>query len=139
VEVRGRVSDQELRRAYAEASVLALPAIVDSRGDTEGLGVVLLEAMSYGVPVVASDLGGITDIVTNEATGLLVPPADAAALSAALQRLAADRALAARLGEAGRRVVQERFSWPGIVAQWEACYAAALRGPRPVSVAPTGR
>ena len=48
VEVRGRVSDRELRQAYADASVFVLPAIVDTRGDTEGLGVVLLEAMSYG-------------------------------------------------------------------------------------------
>jgi glycosyltransferase involved in cell wall biosynthesis len=141
VELRGRVSDDELRRAYAGASVLALPAIVDSRGDTEGLGVVLLEAMSYGVPVVASDLGGITDIVANEETGLLVAPADAAALAAALERLARDPALAARLGEAGRHVVRDRFSWPSIVAQWEACYRAAgeRRGTQPVSAAPEQR
>jgi len=126
VELRGRVSDRELRQAYADASVLVLPAIVDTRGDTEGLGVVLLEAMSYRVPVVASDLGGITDIVTGEENGLLVPPADAAALAAALERLAADAALAGRLGNAGYRVVQERFSWPAILAQWETCYAAAV-------------
>src|SRR5256886_15573843 len=101
VEVRGRVPEQELRRAYAGASVLVLPAIVDARGDTEGLGVVLLEAMTYGVPVIGSDLGGITDIVVDGETGLLVPPQDSAALAAALERLATDRGLARRLGEAG--------------------------------------
>ena len=109
------MSDRDLRQAYADASVFVLPAIVDTRGDTEGLGVVLLEAMSYRVPVVASDLGGITDIVTAEETGLLVPPADAAALTAALERLAGDATLAERLGDAGYRVVQERFSWPAIL------------------------
>src|SRR2546428_2078350 len=103
VEVRGRVAEQELRRAYGAASVLVLPAIVDARGDTEGLGVVLLEAMSYGVPVIGSDLGGITDIVVDGQTGLLVPPQDSAALAAALERLATDRDLAKRLGEAGGR------------------------------------
>jgi phosphatidyl-myo-inositol dimannoside synthase len=135
VEVRGRVSDRELRQAYADASVFVLPAIVDPRGDTEGLGVVLLEAMSYRVPVVASDLGGITDIVTDGETGLLVRPADAAALAAALERLAADPELAKRLGDAGYRILSERFSWPAILAQWEACYAAALHGGRSITAA----
>lgn len=124
VALRGRVSDRELREAYATASVLVLPAIVDSRGDTEGLGVVLLEAMAYGVPVVASNLGGITDIVTDGATGLLVPPADPDALAAALERVAADTALAEHLAAAGRRRMLEHFSWPAIVARWEECYAA---------------
>ena len=130
VEVRGRVSDRELRQAYADSNVFVLPAIVDTRGDTEGLGVVLLEAMVYRIPVVASDLGGITDIVTHGETGLLVPPADAAALGAALERLAADPALAQRLGDAGHQMLGGRFSWPAIVAQWEACYAAALSDAR---------
>jgi glycosyltransferase involved in cell wall biosynthesis len=130
VEVRGRVSDRELRQAYADSNVFVLPAIVDTRGDTEGLGVVLLEAMVYRIPVIASDLGGITDIVTPGETGLLVPPADAAALGAALERLAADPALAQRLGNAGHQILSGRFSWPTIVAQWEACYAAALSGAR---------
>src|SRR5437899_2041063 len=109
----------ELRRAYAGASVLVLPAIVDARGDTEGLGVVLLEAMTYGVPVIGSDLGGITDIVVDGETGLLVPPQDSAALAAALERLATDRGLARRLGEAGRSHGRRHFSWPAIIAQWE--------------------
>lgn len=130
VEVRGRVSDRELRQAYADSSVFVLPAIVDTRGDTEGLGVVLLEAMVYRIPVIASDLGGITDIVTHGETGLLVPPADATALAAALERLAADPVLTQRLGDAGHDLLRGRFSWPGIVAQWEACYAAALSGAR---------
>ena len=125
VTLRGRVSEVELRDAYAAADVLVLPSILDARGDTEGLGVVLLEAMSYGVPVIGSDLGGITDIVRSGETGLLVPPADPAALAAALERLARGPALAARLGEAGRKHVAAAFGWPAIMAQWEECYAAA--------------
>ena len=122
VEIRGRVSDEELRSAYAGADVLVLPSILDARGDTEGLGVVLLEAMSYGVPVVASDIGGITDIVEHETSGLLVPPGDPAALAQALERLARDPALASRLGAAGEQRVRRAFGWPEIMAKWDAVY-----------------
>jgi len=136
VEMPGRVPEPELHRAFARANVLVLPSIVDARGDTEGLGVVLLEAMSYHLPVIASNVGGITDIVADGETGLLVPPADPVALAAALERLATDAPLAERLADAGRRYVQEHFSWPVILEEWEACYAAALeaaRRRRPVS------
>jgi glycosyltransferase involved in cell wall biosynthesis len=123
--VRGRVSEAALRDAYAASDVLVLPSILDARGDTEGLGVVLMEALSYGVPVIGSDLGGITDIVRDGETGLLVPPGDPAALAAAVERLARDGGLRARLGEAGREYVATAFGWPAIMAQWEECYAAA--------------
>ena len=127
VTIRGRVSEAELKDAYAASDVLVLPSILDARGDTEGLGVVLLEAMSYGVPVIGSNLGGITDIVRDGETGLLVPPGDPAALATNLERLVRDKALAVRLGEAGRTHVATAFGWPAIMAQWEECYAAAAR------------
>lgn len=122
----GRVSDAELRRAYAAADVFVLPSVLDARQDTEGLGVVLLEAMNYSVPVIASDIGGITDIVQHEQTGLLVPPGDEVALAAALTRVLGDEALARRLGDAGRDRLHDEFSWDHIVARWEGVYARAL-------------
>ena len=124
VDFRGRVSDEELRAAYATSDVLVLPSILDARGDTEGLGVVLLEAMSYAVPVVASDIGGITDIVEHNKSGLLVPPGDAAALAEALEQLARDASLARRLGSAGEQRVRSAFGWPEIMAKWAALYGA---------------
>jgi glycosyltransferase involved in cell wall biosynthesis len=127
VAIRGRVSDAELRAAYAASDALVLPSILDARGDTEGLGVVLLEAMSYGVPVVASDIGGITDIVEHDRSGLLVPPADPARLAGALERLARDPSLAARLGTAGEQRVRSAFGWPEIMAKWERLYGALAR------------
>ena len=127
VETRGRVSDEELRATYASSDVLVLPSILDARGDTEGLGVVLLEAMSYGVPVVASDIGGITDIVEHDTSGLLVPPGDPAALAQALERLARDPALASRLGSVGERRVRSAFGWPEIMAKWQRLYGALAR------------
>jgi glycosyltransferase involved in cell wall biosynthesis len=124
VAVRGRVSEAELQAAYAGADAFVLPAVLDRRGDTEGLGVVLLEAMNQRVPVIASAIGGIRDIVEDGVSGLLVPPGDAAALAAALERLARAPDLAARVGEAGYRRLRERFSWDEITGRWEALYAA---------------
>jgi phosphatidyl-myo-inositol dimannoside synthase len=126
VDFRGRVSDEELRGAYAAADVFVLPSVLDARQDTEGLGVVLLEAMNYSVPVIASDIGGITDIVQHERTGLLVPPGDEAALASALARVLDDGALARTLAGGGRRLLRETFSWDGIVDRWEGVYAAAV-------------
>ena len=137
VEMPGRVPEPELHQALARANVLVLPSVVDARGDTEGLGVVLLEGMNYRVPVIGSNVGGITDIVVDGETGLLVPPQDSAALALALARVATEPGLAERLGEAGRRHAREQFSWPAIIDAWQACYAAALaaargvRDPRP--------
>jgi glycosyltransferase involved in cell wall biosynthesis len=127
VEFRGRVSDDELRQAYAAADVFVLPSVLDARQDTEGLGVVLLEAMNYAVPVIASEIGGITDIVQHERTGLLVPPGNEVALGSALSRVLTDSVLAHTLGEAGRQHLREAFSWSHIVDRWEEIYARATR------------
>jgi glycosyltransferase involved in cell wall biosynthesis len=130
VDFRGRVSDEELRRAYATADVFVLPSVLDARQDTEGLGVVLLEAMNYSVPVIASDIGGITDIVQHDRTGLLVPPGDDAALATALARMLTDAALSRTLGAAGQRRLRDAFSWERIVEQWEEVYRRVTRGDR---------
>jgi glycosyltransferase involved in cell wall biosynthesis len=110
--------------------VCVLPSVLDTRGDTEGLGVVLLEAMNHGTPVIASRVGGIPDIVEDGVSGLLVPPGDADALAAALRRLRDDPALARRLGEAGRRRLREQFSWPAIVQRWLDLYTGLVTRPR---------
>ena len=76
----------------------------------EGLGVALLQAASAGLPIVASDAGGMGEIVIDGETGRLVPPGDAAALAEAMVALLGDRALAGRLGDGARRRVTEEFS-----------------------------
>jgi glycosyltransferase involved in cell wall biosynthesis len=126
VAVRGRVSEAELQAAYAAADAFVLPAVMDRRGDTEGLGVVLLEAMNHRVPVIASAIGGITDIVEDGVSGLLVPPGDATALAAALERLARVPDLSVSLGDAGYRRLHERFSWEAISRRWVEVYNAAV-------------
>jgi glycosyltransferase involved in cell wall biosynthesis len=91
-------------RVVAAADVLALPSW------TEGLPLVVLEAMALGRPVVATTVGGTPELVLDGETGLLVPPRDVEALTAALKRVLDDGDLRRRLGEAGRRRVAERFS-----------------------------
>ena len=129
VDFRGRVSDDALRLAYASADAFVLPSVLDARQDTEGLGVVLLEAMNYGVPVIASDIGGITDIVQHEKTGLLVPPGDEAALASALSRVLTDSTFGRTLGAAGRHRLEDAFSWDRIVDQWENVYRRVTGSP----------
>ena len=87
----------------AAADVLVAPSVPTRGGKREGIPVVLMEAMAAGVPVVASHLSGIPELVTDDVTGLLVPPGDDAALADALERLAADPDLRRTLGAAGRR------------------------------------
>jgi glycosyltransferase involved in cell wall biosynthesis len=124
IEFRGWVTPAALDAAYRSATVFALPAVVDERGDTEGLGMVLLEAMSYHVPVVTTALGGITDIVRDGENGVIVPPNDAQALATALERLVTDREMVRHLGAGGLDVIARRFSWPRIIDQFAAIYDA---------------
>ncbi len=97
----GDVSDEELDRLYARADIFAMTSI-DRRHSVEGFGMVYLEAGAHGLPVVANAVGGVPDAVADGVTGLLVPPLDRAALTAAFARLIADPGLRARLGAAGR-------------------------------------
>jgi phosphatidyl-myo-inositol dimannoside synthase len=85
----------------------------------ESMGRALLEAQASGVPVVASRSGGILDVVEEDRTGRLVPPGDAAALAVAVAALCGDPAARARLADAGRRAVEERFSWDAVVRETE--------------------
>jgi hypothetical protein len=99
----------------------------------EGIPVALMEAMAAGVPVISTRLSGIPELVRDGEGGLLVPERDPAALAAAMERLAADPALAARLAEGGRRAVRERFDRGRNVARLAELFAGAgarARGPR---------
>ena len=117
VRFAGFVSNEELSDLYQKCSVYVHPAIFDDRGDTEGLGVVLVEALAYQRPVVASAVGGIVDVILHEKTGLLVPEKDSAALADAVLRVLEDKALACRLGSQGLEHVQQFFDWQRIAAQ----------------------
>jgi glycosyltransferase involved in cell wall biosynthesis len=137
VRFHGFVSDDELVRHYTDCHAFVLPAVVDEKGDVEGLGVVIIEALAYGRGVIASAAGGITDIVEHDGTGLLVPPGDAAALADAILLLAADPARVVGLGRAGRAHVEQRYSWDSVIGKLtdlycrlvpERCGSMGLRG-----------
>ena len=86
----------------------------DKHGDTEGLGVVMIEAMSYAKPVIASNIGGITDVVENGNNGILVPPGDVPALAEAIKKLALNPAFCQNMGQKAKKIVDERFNWDKI-------------------------
>src|SRR5216117_2525942 len=134
VDFRNKVPDAELQQAFLTSDVLVLPSIIDARGDTEGLGVALLDAMSYGIPAIASRVGGIPDIIEDGVSGVLVPPADPEALANAIEKLARDPAYAKRLADGGRERLRTHFSWHVITAKWEAVYRTVSAGlPSPSS------
>ncbi len=118
----GKLSPEALANEYKTANVFTLPAIVDSKGDTEGLGVVLIEAMELGLPVVASNVGGIPDVVVDGETGILVPEKDPKALAEAYKRLASDNELVKKLLAGAQKRIDECFNWDRIVERQIAVY-----------------
>jgi glycosyltransferase involved in cell wall biosynthesis len=112
------------RRDVPELLARADVFVLSSR--SEGAPISILEAMAAGVPVVASDVGGVGELVADGETGLLVPSADPARLSEALRRLLADPELRRRLGAAGRARARERFDLPAFRAAHLELYAREL-------------
>jgi glycosyltransferase involved in cell wall biosynthesis len=117
----GFVEHTAVPAVLASLDVLVLPSAY------EEMGSVLTEAMASGLPVVASDVGGIPEVVRHGETGLLVPPGDVDALAAALDRLAADPGLRARLA-AGARARAAAYAWPRLAARVAAVYARVREG-----------
>ena len=117
--VTGRVPDS--RRYIRAFDVLVVPSRF------EGFPLVILEAMLAGVPVVASDVGSISEAVREEETGFLVPPGDERALAAALSRLLEDAELRRSLGARARALALERFTAPVMARAFAALYAEVTR------------
>ena len=121
VELLGRISDTEKARLFATADVFVAPAT-----GRESFGIVLLEAMAAGKPIVASDIHGYRSVVRRGEQGLLVPPQNPRALAGALARLLSDDALRERMGASGRERVRQ-FSWESVTAKVEAYYEFVIR------------
>ena len=108
--------------------VVVQPSVVLPDGETEGIPVTLLEAMAHAVPVVASAIGGIPELLDGDA-GLLVPPDDPGALADALARLAADPELRAGLAVAGRRRIAEEFEAGSVARRLSQLFETAASAP----------
>jgi glycosyltransferase-like protein len=119
VVVLGTVTDLDLAGWYRAADALAFPSV------KEGWGLAVLEAMSAGLPVIASDIPVFREYLTAGESALLVPPQDSPALADTMQSLMVDSDLRSRLGHQGR-VVAGRFTWPGCARQHSRIYGEVL-------------
>ena len=119
----GYVPDEDLPRYYALCDVFVMPNRItkgtDLAGDIEGFGISFLEANACGKPVIGGRSGGATEAVMEGVTGLLVDPESEEEIAGAIGRLLEDRSLADRLGENGRRRVEEAFDWRHLAKQVE--------------------
>jgi glycosyltransferase involved in cell wall biosynthesis len=121
ISLPGRLSREVLPTYYGAADVCVVPS------HYEPFGLVAVEAMASGTPVIASDVGGLQFTVVNENTGLLVPPQDVAAFSNAIDRILGNPQWRAQLGQSGNRRVMSKFSWDGVASQLDALYSQLLQ------------
>ena len=122
VHLLGHIDDDAvLSQAYREARLTVLPS------EYEAFGLVLLESLAAGTPVVASRVGGIPEFVEDGKAGLLVPPRSPPALSEAITRVWNDRVLARSLGEYGRDRVVPRYTWDALADRVDAVYREVTR------------
>lgn len=125
----GQIPWNEIPAFLAMADVVVVPSVQDAYGNIDGLPTVLLEAMALGKPVVATKLGGIELVIREGENGLLCPPGDPDALSAAIILLLKDEALRLRLGRAARQSVETYFNWHRVVLTLEALFEKAVCSP----------
>ena len=123
----GIISAEEKAKYYRECDLFVLPACFDKHGDTEGLGVVLLEALSAGKPVIASSVGGIVDIVKHERSGLLVPEKEPEALAKAIIRILSDRKIYIELAEKGYNYAVSNFSVKAVCKRIKDIYSELVQ------------
>jgi glycosyltransferase involved in cell wall biosynthesis len=109
VTLTGQLTQDQLIDYYQQADIFALPCLVTDEGDRDGIPNVLLEAMAMALPLISTDISGISELVNSEKNGILVPEKAAVSLAKALERLIRQPSLRADLGRAARRTVEERF------------------------------
>jgi len=122
IKLIGRIDDA--RELLWASDVFAMPSV------KEGLGVAALEAMASGLPVIASEVGGLREVVEDDRTGILVPPANPAAIGSAIARLADGPGLRAEMGAAARARALENYSMAETAALTLEIYRACLRKAR---------
>ena len=125
----GTVNNEDLPRYYASADVFCSPAT-----GGESFGIVLLEAMAAGAPVVASDIDGYRDVVVHEENGLLAPAREPDAIAGAVSRLIDNTDLARRLSATGRQVA-EQYRWQHVASDVEAYYQRCVEEAKRIGIA----
>jgi phosphatidylinositol alpha-1,6-mannosyltransferase len=125
VQFAGRVAGDRLPALFREAHLFVMPVREETAGaSVEGFGIVYLEASASGLPVVAAASGGAAEAVHDGLTGLVVPPDDPQALTAALRRLLGDADLRRQMGRAGRQWVESEMNWDRAAREFAALLGA---------------
>jgi glycosyltransferase involved in cell wall biosynthesis len=120
VRFAGYVSNAKLPELYGKMDAFVLPS------ETESFGLVFTEAMSCGLPIIASNIGGIPDTVRHGVDGLLCPPGEPELLRANIETMIKDRDLRIRMGKAGRQRILERYTWRRVSEQYLDTYTSIL-------------
>ena len=120
----GRVSEKELPEYYAAADVFVLPSV--SR--LEAFGIVALEAMASGKPVIVSDIPGVSEVIVEGVQGIRARPMDSKDIAKKINTLLKDEDLRKRMGIAGRRLVEEKYTWNKVVEDVERVYLELVEG-----------
>jgi len=119
----GYIDNSVLPKYYASSDLFVLPSIETKGGDTEGLGVVLLEAMGCGTPVIGSNIGGITDIIVNGINGFLIIPENPQDLSDKIIKILSNNDLRKNISQNGLETVEKKFSWELVTDEFIKCYS----------------
>lgn len=136
VRMLGSRPQLEVVEQLAGAEIFALSPVVLPDGDRDGIPNVLLEAMAAGLPVVATEVSGIPEVVTDGTTGRLVPPQRPDLLADALEKLLADPAERSRLGAEGQRLVRDQAAWSSAIEPLLALFEGELARPGTTSSRP---
>ena len=128
VQVRGWISREQQHALLRDADIYLQPSAPNLG---EWMPRTILEAMAVGLPILATDIGGIPDVVIDGEVGLLVPPSDCSALAAALLRLTADGDLRSQLGGRARERALREFSWDHSFDRYRAALRDLARAPPP--------
>jgi glycosyltransferase involved in cell wall biosynthesis len=123
----GRIPWNRVQEFLASVDIFVLPSIKDQFGNVDGLPTVLLEAMSCGISVIASDIGGVEMVIENGRNGLLVPPGDIPSLVYAIDFLIENPEKRQELGQAARHAIEEEFNWNSVVHRLIGIFELSLR------------
>lgn len=122
----GRIPWNDVPGFLASADIFVLPSLHDRFGNVDGLPTVVPEAMASGLPIVASDIGGVNLLINHGQNGLLVPAGDVKALVEAIKPLLRDREMRRQMGSAARNDVVHRFNWKNVGKQLISIFEVAL-------------
>ena len=123
----GFIPHREVPQLLAGAHMLVMPSIIAPSGDRDGIPNVVLEALAHEVPVVATAVSGLPDVIVPGETGWLVPPQDPQALAGAILAALKDPAGARRRAQAGRDLVAREFDFRQNYARLKACFEKSAR------------